>query len=104
MSQYLSAYSVFLSSICGVMMSHYFFVVKRRIKVADLYHFGDDGIYKYWKGMNLRALVAYLAGILINVVGFAGAVGAEVPLAAQRSESLSHLDPRSKCATVLSQD
>lgn len=70
------------------MMSHYFFVVKRRIKVADLYHFNDDGIYKYWHGINLRALAAYLAGILINVVGFAGAVGADVSLAAQRSECL----------------
>ncbi|KWU43940.1 NCS1 nucleoside transporter family [Rhodotorula sp. JG-1b] len=88
---YLSAYSVFLSSICGVMMSHYFFVVKRRIKVADLYHFNDDGIYKYWHGINLRALAAYLAGILINVVGFAGAVGADVSLAAQRIYTLSFL-------------
>ncbi|POY76434.1 hypothetical protein BMF94_0633 [Rhodotorula taiwanensis] len=86
---YLSAYSVFLSSICGVMMSHYFFVVRRRIKVADLYTFSKDGIYHYSCGFNLRAFAAYVAGIMINVVGFAGAVGAKVPLAAERIYTLS---------------
>lgn len=32
--------------------------------------------------MNWRAYAAYFAGILINVVGFAGAVGATVPIGA----------------------
>ncbi|GAA6021414.1 hypothetical protein JCM8202_006361 [Rhodotorula sphaerocarpa] len=88
---YLSAYSVFLSSVVGVMMSHWFFVVRGRVKVADLYHFERDGIYRYYYGFNLRAYAAYIAGIAINVVGFAGAVGQKVPLAAERIYNLSFL-------------
>lgn len=68
------------------MMSHWFFVVRGRVKVADLYHFERDGIYRYYYWFNFRAYAAYIAGIAINVVGFAGAVGQKVPLAAERSE------------------
>ncbi|KAM0750161.1 NCS1 nucleoside transporter family [Meredithblackwellia eburnea MCA 4105] len=84
---YLSGYSVFLSSIAGVLMSHYYVVAKRRIKVDDLYTM--DGVYRYWNGINPRAYAAYIAGIAINVTGFAGAVGTPVPLAATRIYELS---------------
>jgi nucleobase:cation symporter-1, NCS1 family len=36
-----------------------------------------------------RAYAAYIAGILINVVGFAGATGRDVPLAATRIYQMS---------------
>lgn len=36
----------------------------------------------YTWGVSWRAYTAYIAGILINVVGFAGAVGATVPIGA----------------------
>ncbi|GAA6016753.1 hypothetical protein JCM10207_003241 [Rhodosporidiobolus poonsookiae] len=86
---YLSAYSVFLSSIAGVMICHYFLVSKQRIKVADLYTTSKDGLYQYKWGINFRAVAAYLSGLLMNVVGFAGAVGTPVPLAATRIYNLS---------------
>jgi nucleobase:cation symporter-1, NCS1 family len=86
-TSYLSAYSVFLSSICGVMISHYYVVSQRKVKIDDLYTMSSGGIYHYWHGFNLRAYAAYICGIVINVVGFAGAVGTPVPLAATRSES-----------------
>ncbi|BGP34549.1 uracil permease [Rhodotorula toruloides] len=90
-STYLSAYSVFLSSIVGVMIAHYYLVARRRVKVADLYSLERDSIYRYMYGFNLRAFAAYIAGILINVVGFAGAIGRTVPYAAQRIYDLSFL-------------
>ncbi|GJN93554.1 hypothetical protein Rhopal_006611-T1 [Rhodotorula paludigena] len=88
-STYLSAYSVLLSSIVGVMVCHYFVVVKQRVKVADLYSVAPESLYRYWGGFNLRAYIAYICGIAINIVGFAGAVGRDVPLAAQRIYTLS---------------
>jgi NCS1 family nucleobase:cation symporter-1 len=41
--------------------------------VADLYDPSAKSWYHYSYGINIKAYAAYIAGILINVVGFAGA-------------------------------
>jgi nucleobase:cation symporter-1, NCS1 family len=69
---YLAAYSVFLSSIAGVMVTEYYIIRKGHYAVEDLYHARKKGWYYYTFGFNWRAYAAYIAGILINVVGFAG--------------------------------
>ncbi|KAF3766983.1 hypothetical protein M406DRAFT_345244 [Cryphonectria parasitica EP155] len=79
---YLSAYSVFLSSIAGVMISDYYFVRKGYLEVKELYDARSTGPYYYFFGFHWRAYAAYIAGILINVVGFAGAIGRSVPAGA----------------------
>lgn len=79
---YLSAYSVFLSSIAGVMVADYYAVRRGYLEVRALYDGRATGPYHFWKGFHWRAYAAYIAGILINVVGFAGAVGVEVPVGA----------------------
>jgi NCS1 family nucleobase:cation symporter-1 len=76
---YLSAYSVFLSSIAGVMCSDYYFVRKGYLEVRELYDARSTGPYYFNYGVHWRAYVAYVAGILINVVGFVGAIGRPVP-------------------------
>jgi NCS1 family nucleobase:cation symporter-1 len=81
---YLSAYSVFLSSIVGVMICDYYFVRKGYLQIKDLYSGKKSGPYYFTFGFHWRAYAAYIAGILINVVGFAGAVGRDVPMAAKR--------------------
>ncbi|KAJ7753361.1 permease for cytosine/purines, uracil, thiamine, allantoin-domain-containing protein [Mycena maculata] len=88
-TSYLSAYSVFLSSIAGVMITEYYRVRKGHYRVSDLYSTRRDGWYWYTYGINVRAYAAYIAGILINVVGFAGATGRTVPLAATRIYQMS---------------
>lgn len=88
-TSYLSAYSVFLSSIAGVMIMEYYVVRKGHYRVSDLYHARRDGWYWYTYGVNFRAYVAYIAGILINVVGFAGATGRSVPVAATHIYQMS---------------
>ncbi|KJZ80001.1 hypothetical protein HIM_00715 [Hirsutella minnesotensis 3608] len=79
---YLSAYSVFLSSIAGVMVTDYYIVRKGFLDIEELYDARPKGAYFYTWGVHWRAYAAYIAGILINVVGFAGAVGRSVPQAA----------------------
>ncbi|KAL2760134.1 hypothetical protein ACRALDRAFT_1046582 [Sodiomyces alcalophilus JCM 7366] len=79
---YLSAYSVFLSSIAGVMIADYYFVRKGYIVVEDLYRAKKGTSYYFTFGLHWRAYAAYVAGILINVVGFADAVGTPVPMGA----------------------
>jgi NCS1 family nucleobase:cation symporter-1 len=79
---YLSAYSVFLSSIAGVMVSDYYLVRRGFLEIKELYDPRKSGPYYFTFGFHWRAYAAYVAGILINVVGFAGAVGTEVPIGA----------------------
>jgi NCS1 family nucleobase:cation symporter-1 len=79
---YLSAYSVFLSSIAGVICSDYYFVRKGYLQVEDLYSSRKSGPYWYTYGISWRGYAAYIAGILINLVGFVGAIGVNVPAAA----------------------
>ncbi|PTB76457.1 hypothetical protein M440DRAFT_1333319 [Trichoderma longibrachiatum ATCC 18648] len=79
---YLSAYSVFLSSIAGVIVSDYYLVRRGYLETKELYDSRSTGPYFYTWGVHWRAYAAYIAGILINVVGFAGAVGTKVPMGA----------------------
>jgi NCS1 family nucleobase:cation symporter-1 len=80
---YLSAYSVFLSSIAGVMIADYYLVRRGFLEVKELYDARRSGPYYFTAGWHWRAYAAYIAGILINVVGFVGAVGATtVPIGA----------------------
>ncbi|KAK6198077.1 uridine permease [Scheffersomyces amazonensis] len=87
---YLSAYSVFLSSIAGVLACDYFYIRRGHLKLTHMYSLfrpeekSLDSIYRYNKlGVNWRAYVAYIAGILPNIVGFVGATGThDVPIGA----------------------
>ncbi|GEQ72518.1 hypothetical protein JCM33374_g6205 [Metschnikowia sp. JCM 33374] len=88
---YLSAYSVFLSSIIGVICSDYYIVRRGYLKLTHLYstHAPEDksqrSYYMYNRfGINWRALIAYLGGILPNIIGFVGATTGEdtVPMGA----------------------
>ena len=64
------------------MISDYFFVRRGYIQVDQLYSGDKTGPYYYDFGFSWRAYSAYIAGILINIVGFAGAVGRTVPAGA----------------------
>lgn len=79
---YLSAYTTFLSSIAGVMACDYYTVRKGRLLLDDLYTDARGSTYRYFYGVSWQAYAAYIGGILINVVGFAGAVGTPVPIGA----------------------
>lgn len=79
---YLSAYSVFLSSIAGVMISDYYFVRKGYLEVRNLYSGKKTGPYYYAYGVHWRAYLAYICGIAPNLPGFIGAIGKKVPIGA----------------------
>lgn len=77
---YLDSYTVFLSSIAGVMISDYYIVRKGKLIVPDLYSMTSGSTYMYRYGISWRAYLCYILGIAINVTGFAGSVGAKVPI------------------------
>jgi len=65
---WLIAYSSLLGPIGGILISDYYFLRKKELKLNDLYN--TDGIYSYSKGFNQAAIIALIAGILPNVPGF----------------------------------
>ena len=75
---YLSAYSVFLSSIAGVVFCDYYILKKGYIELQNLYIASKKSPYYYSLGINWRAYVAYISGILPNIVGFVGATKTHV--------------------------
>ncbi|KIW58311.1 hypothetical protein PV05_02840 [Exophiala xenobiotica] len=79
---YLSAYSVFLSSIAGVIICDYYIVRKGYYSLRDLYSAQNSSPYFYWFGWSWRGYAAYICGIAVNIVGFVGAVGVKVPMGA----------------------
>lgn len=87
---YLSAYSVFLSSIAGVMCADYYLVRRGYLEVKELYDGRSTGPYYFTYGFHWRAYAAYIAGIVINVVGFAGAIGRQVPIGATYIYNLNY--------------
>ncbi|KAI9036353.1 nucleobase cation symporter-1 family protein [Aspergillus affinis] len=88
---YLSAYSIFLSSIAGPMLCDYYVVRKGYLQVKDLYSARKNSPYRYSYGFSWQAYASYLAGILINIVGFAGAVGRTVPVGAQYIYNINYV-------------
>ena len=79
---YLSAYSVFLSSIAGVILTDYYIVRRGYLQTRDLFSGRSTGPYYYTFGFHWRGYTAYICGIMINIVGFVGAIGVDVPMGA----------------------
>jgi NCS1 family nucleobase:cation symporter-1 len=64
------------------MIIDYYAVRKGYLQARDLYSADVNGPYYGHFGIQWRGYVAYICGILINVVGFAGACGVSVPIGA----------------------
>lgn len=87
---YLSAYSVFLSSIAGCIFADYYLIKKGYIIIDQLFIAEKSSPYYYTWGINFRCYAAYICGILPNIVGFVGATKThEVPIGATRTYTLS---------------
>ncbi|KAH6668151.1 thiamine transporter [Plectosphaerella plurivora] len=74
----LSSYSVFLAPMTGLMVASYLIVNKRRLSTDDMYRGGRDSIYWYTGGLNWRAPVAWLVGVVPCLPGFVAAVNLNV--------------------------
>jgi nucleobase:cation symporter-1, NCS1 family len=57
-----------LGPVGGIMIADYFFIRKKNLVADDLYKHG--GSYSYGNGINSKAIIALLCGILPNVPGF----------------------------------
>ncbi|KAJ4387922.1 hypothetical protein N0V93_008525 [Gnomoniopsis smithogilvyi] len=89
-SSFLNGYSLFLGSIAGVIICDYWICRAQQLKVSALYNL--RGSHYYTLGVNPRALIAFVFGIVPNLPGLAAACGASgVPKGATYLYSLSWL-------------
>lgn len=65
---WLVGYSSLLGPVGGIMIADYYFIRRQYLDVNDLYR--SNGQYSYKNGVNARAVIALLLGILPNVPGF----------------------------------
>lgn len=91
-TSYLSAYSVLLSPILGVLLADSYIVRRGRIDVPSLYTSDASSHALYYKGVNWRAYAAYFAGCALNLPGFVSSVSSHsVPYGLQRIYDLAFL-------------
>ncbi|MGH2567351.1 MAG: cytosine permease, partial [Bacteroidota bacterium] len=64
---WLVGYSGFLGPIAGILIADYFFVRKQTLNVKDLYLRGGE--YEYSNGFNMKALLAFAAGVFVALIG-----------------------------------
>ena len=64
---WLIGYSGLLGPVAGIMVADYFVVRRTYLNAGALYHRG--GPYEYSRGINLRALVALVAGVTAALIG-----------------------------------
>ncbi|KAH8771578.1 permease for cytosine/purines, uracil, thiamine, allantoin-domain-containing protein [Hyaloscypha sp. PMI_1271] len=72
---FLASYQIFLSSITGVLLCHYYVISRGYLDIDDLYTSRKDGVYWYFHGWNWRAYLAYVVGIAPNFYGFLNNMG-----------------------------
>ncbi|WVQ63452.1 uncharacterized protein L199_001605 [Kwoniella botswanensis] len=79
----MSGYATFLAPMTGLMVFDYIFIRKRQIKLSDLYQCNPSSIYYYYKGVNLRAAIAWVCGVAPCFPGFLASVSTvKIPLGA----------------------
>ena len=66
---WLIGYSGLLGPVAGIMVADYFLIRKTELDVNSLYH--SEGAYHYAKGINPRAIVALVLGVVIALAGLA---------------------------------
>jgi cytosine/uracil/thiamine/allantoin permease len=52
-----------MESFRGILLTDYFLVRRRKLKVPDLYRGDSSSIYWYKMGLNWRAVVAFVMGV-----------------------------------------
>jgi NCS1 family nucleobase:cation symporter-1 len=67
--EWLTGYAGLMGPIAGIMVTDYIFIRGTRLDLASLYH--AEGIYHYAKGINPRAILALVIGVVVALIGLA---------------------------------
>lgn len=69
---FLSGYSAFMGCVAGIMVSQYYLILNKKLNIDELYN--GHGIYRYSKGWNWRAYLAFAIGVGPLMPGFAHSI------------------------------
>ena len=64
---WLVGYSGLLGPVAGIMVTDYFIVRRKQLRLDDLYR--RNGIYEYTNGVNIRAMFALALGVVLALTG-----------------------------------
>lgn len=81
---FMASYQIFLSSITGVLLCHYYLITRGYLQIPDLFTSNKAGAYHYTKGWNIRAYIAYVIGVVPNFYGFLNNMGVDAPIGVTR--------------------
>jgi NCS1 family nucleobase:cation symporter-1 len=73
---FLNGYSVFLGPVCGIMLTDFWVLRSRRLNLQHL--FQPHGIYWFTRGVNLRAVLAFLLALVPTLPGLAASVNSTI--------------------------
>lgn len=84
-TNFLGGYGLFMAAVVGPTVVEYYVLAKGNVFISELYNgTKENPYYRYTKGWNINAYVAYLAGIALPFAGFTGTLGASVSEAGVR--------------------
>lgn len=73
---FMAAYAIFLGPIAAIMVFDFWLIHKRKYDTLALYQ--PNGIYRYARGWNWRAVVAFLVGVAPNMPGFINSINPNI--------------------------
>ncbi|KAL0952723.1 hypothetical protein HGRIS_006956 [Hohenbuehelia grisea] len=73
---FMNGYTVFLGPFAGIMVVDYWFVHKCNVDVPAMYQ--PEGRYKYWNGINWRAVLALLVSVPPNMPGLIASINPKI--------------------------
>lgn len=77
---FMAGLAIFLAPISAILACDYWLIKKRHVDVPSLYR--RRARYRYWRGFNWRAAMAFLVSVTPNVPGLAKAVNPSISLSA----------------------
>ncbi|ODV95836.1 hypothetical protein PACTADRAFT_49281 [Pachysolen tannophilus NRRL Y-2460] len=82
----MSSFSVFMTPLIACWICDYFIIRKRKLKLSDLYSLEEGGEFWYWKGLNLRGLLAWACSSAPGIAGLVNQANTDLPI----SEGAKH--------------
>nr|GAT47884.1 NCS1 nucleoside transporter family [Mycena chlorophos] len=76
---FTGGYSIFLGPIAGIILSDFYIYRRKKVDILSLYR-RQSSLYWYTHGVNLRAIAAYVLGLVPNLPGFAAKVNTHIRL------------------------
>ncbi|KAI9724556.1 MAG: hypothetical protein M1812_000624 [Candelaria pacifica] len=73
---FMSAYSIFLGPIAAIMVMDFWVIHEMKYDALALYQ--PNNIYRYWNGINWRAVISFVIGVTPSLPGFINSINSKI--------------------------